>query len=129
MALDTPSAACTIRGARQFGSTVEAASLSGPTPTTRAARHIVLVQFAERGRARQAHKVRKIDDRHGDDGVGKLGPSTATTSTASTKLGTAMIKSIKTRDGDIGDWAGHRRSEPERHADNEGHAHHGEADE
>ena len=37
MALDTPSAACTISGARQFGSTVEAASLSGPTPATRAA--------------------------------------------------------------------------------------------
>ena len=91
--------------------------------------HIVLVQFAERGRARETHVGRQIDDRHRDDGVGEAWPQHRNDEHGEHQARHRHDQIHEPRDGDVEDRAGHRRNEPERHADDERHAHHREADE
>ena len=131
MASETPSAAWTISGARQLGRTVDDHQPQRPDAGDARGGDVVLGQFAERRGAHQPDVARQIDDRHRDDGVGEArARASATTRIASTRLGTAMIRSIDARD---------RRRRPatppiaaeqaEDDADHERDAHHRQADE
>ena len=91
--------------------------------------HIILVEFAKRGSAHQAHVARQIDDRHRDDGVGEARPQHRDDENGEHQARHRHDQVHQPRDGDIDDRAGHRGGEAERDADDERHAHHREADE
>ena len=61
--------------------------------------------------------------------LARLGPRTATTRMARTRLGTAIIKIHQPRNRDVGERARHRRGKAQRDADDKRNAHHRNADE
>ncbi len=95
MASDTPSAACTISGARQFGSTVDEHQAQASDAGDPRGRDVVLADLAHGRRADEADIARQ--ERRSVTAtmvLARLGPSTATMRMASTRPGTEMIRSI-----------------------------------
>ena len=125
MALETQSVACTMSGARQFGRIGREHQPQRPGAGDPRRRDIVLAEFAEHRGPGQADIMRLVDDGDGDHGVGRPGPRIATTTRASSRLGTARMTSI-TRMIATSTRARHGGEQAERRCRSRGDGHHHE---